>query len=166
MNATTSIATAHSAKTASAGHLRAAIMGNEKFDFLKDIVEAVPDLPQPAAADTAAHGSLDDEIVVGSLDGPIDEEPPKLPPKEPTRAGKRKRKPTPKQEELDEEEDDALPAAAPEVVEELAPEPAQPAPVVATEGTLGGSGEGEPVPPPVLPSVGTLGDSDDDYDDL
>ncbi|EEH58436.1 uncharacterized protein MICPUCDRAFT_8931, partial [Micromonas pusilla CCMP1545] len=43
MNATTSIATAHSAKTASAGHLRAAIMGNEKFDFLKDIVEAVPD---------------------------------------------------------------------------------------------------------------------------
>ena len=31
--------TCHGAKTVSAGHLRASIMGNEKFDFLKDVVE-------------------------------------------------------------------------------------------------------------------------------
>jgi hypothetical protein len=39
MKSTTAIASAHGAKTVSAGHLRASIMGNEKFDFLKEIVE-------------------------------------------------------------------------------------------------------------------------------
>ena len=39
MKSTTDIASAHGAKTVSAGHLRASIMGNEKFDFLKDVVE-------------------------------------------------------------------------------------------------------------------------------
>ena len=61
MSSTTSIAGAHGAKTVSAGHLRASIMGNEKFDFLKDIVEGVPDLPPAEAgagieADAAAGG--------------------------------------------------------------------------------------------------------------
>lgn len=45
MRTTTEIASYHGAKTVSAGHLRASIMGNEKFDFLKEIVEGVPDLP-------------------------------------------------------------------------------------------------------------------------
>ena len=41
--------------------MRASIMGNEKFDFLKDIVEGVPDLPPAEAgagieADAAAGG--------------------------------------------------------------------------------------------------------------
>ena len=61
MKSTTDIASAHGAKTVSAGHLRASIMGNEKFDFLKDVVEGVPDLPPPEAgagiaADAAAGG--------------------------------------------------------------------------------------------------------------
>ena len=63
MKSTTDIASAHGAKTVSAGHLRASIMGNEKFDFLKDVVEGVPDLPPPEAgagiaADAAAGGKI------------------------------------------------------------------------------------------------------------
>lgn len=58
MKSTTEIASSHGAKTVSAGHLRASIMRNEKFDFLKDIVEGVPDLPTEQGMN----------MVVGSLD--------------------------------------------------------------------------------------------------
>lgn len=57
MKSTTEIATSHGAKTVSAGHLRASIMGNEKFDFLKEIVEGVPDLPT-GQGNKQAVGSL------------------------------------------------------------------------------------------------------------
>ena len=45
MKSTAEIAVAHGAKTVSAGHLKACIAANEKFDFLQEIVEGVPDLP-------------------------------------------------------------------------------------------------------------------------
>ena len=96
MSSTTSIAGAHGAKTVSAGHLRASIMGNEKFDFLKDVVEGVPDLPPAEAgagieADAAAGGkkgskrSRSQNVAAGSLgvgslddDGYDDEPVPKV----------------------------------------------------------------------------------------
>jgi len=59
MKSTTDIASSHGAKTVSAGHLRASIMGNEKFDFLKEIVDGVPDLPTEPGK----------KPVVGSLEG-------------------------------------------------------------------------------------------------
>ena len=63
MKSTTDIASAHGAKTVSAGHLRASIMGNEKFDFLKDVVEGVPDLPPPEAGAGIAADAAGGKIV-------------------------------------------------------------------------------------------------------
>ena len=70
MKSTTEIASSHGAKTVSAGHLRASIMQNGKFDFLKEIVEGVPDLPTEQGR-KAVVGSLSEveevRIVSSSL---------------------------------------------------------------------------------------------------
>ena len=72
MKSTTEIAVSHGAKTVSAGHLKACITGNEKFDFLSEIVEGVPDLPvggAPEAKGKAKRERADPPPpVAGSLD--------------------------------------------------------------------------------------------------
>ena len=45
MKSTAEIAVAHGAKTVSAGHLKACIAANEKFDFLQEIVKGCPTCP-------------------------------------------------------------------------------------------------------------------------
>ena len=54
VKSTADIALARGAKMISAGHLKACITSNEKFDFLEEIVQGVPDLP---AADEAKPAS-------------------------------------------------------------------------------------------------------------
>ena len=84
----------------SAGHLKACITSNEKFDFLEEIVQGVPDLPaadeaklattktakrERAAPNPAVPGSLDDDdygapppmkVMRAEAPGTLDEEAP------------------------------------------------------------------------------------------
>ena len=148
MKSTTDISSAHGAKTVSAGHLRASIMGNEKFDFLKDVVEGVPDLPPPEAgagiaADAAAggknsskrsrsHVAASGALGVGSLDD----------------------------DGYDEEQEPKVARAA---------EASEPAADPAVESAAGSLGEGAGQAPSLQGTLGSLGGSlaeDDDYDDL
>ena len=76
VKSTADVALARGAKMISAGHLKACITSNEKFDFLEEIVQGVPDLPaadeaklattktakrERAAPNPAVPGSLDDD---------------------------------------------------------------------------------------------------------
>ena len=76
VKSTADVALARGAKMISTGHLKACITSNEKFDFLEEIVQGVPDLPaadeaklattktakrERAAPNPAVPGSLDDD---------------------------------------------------------------------------------------------------------
>jgi len=100
VKSTADVALARGAKMISAGHLKACITSNEKFDFLEEIVQAVPDLPaadeaKPASTKTAKReraapnpavpGSLDDDdygapppmkVMRAEAPGTLDEEAP------------------------------------------------------------------------------------------
>ena len=151
MKSTTEIASSHGAKTVSAGHLRASIMRNEKFDFLKDIVEGVPDLPTEQGMN-AVVGSLDEgeeevRVVAGRAGGAGASTAKRERPQKPTKAK------TAAVEDGDEPAPKALKSGA------------------AAAGSLeeeGGVGLGSFVASPA-PTFGTaVGnlEEDDDYDDL
>lgn len=161
MKSTTEIATSHGAKTVSAGHLRASIMQNDKFDFLKEIVEGVPDLPTEQGNKTVV-GSLSEgeEVRMGSSSLGTGR-----PGGEPSTA-KRDRPPKPPQQAKGKavEEDDhepALKVMRGAAVGELD---------VHQGGSLDGGGSGVNISmPPVFGTAGTVVGTlaeDDDYDDL
>ena len=141
VKSTADIALARGAKMISAGHLKACITSNEKFDFLEEIVQAVPDLPaadeaKPASTKTAKRErAAPDPAVAGSLD---DDDYGAPPPMKVMRA------------EAPGTFDEEAPALAPAV------------------GSLGGDDLDVPVaaPPTVGTLTGTLGEDDDDYDDM
>ena len=142
VKSTADVALARGAKMISAGHLKACITSNEKFDFLEEIVQAVPDLPaadeaKPAATKTAKRErAAPNPAVPGSLDDDDYGAPPPM---------------------------KVMRAEAPGTLDEEAPALA-PVPAV---GSLGGDDLDVPVaaPPAVGTLTGTLGE-DDDYDDL
>ena len=142
VKSTADVALARGAKMISAGHLKACITSNEKFDFLEEIVQAVPDLPaadeaKPAATKTAKRErTAPNPAVAGSLDDDDYGAPPSM---------------------------KVMRAEAPGTLDEEAPALA-PAPAV---GSLSGDDLDVPVaaPPAVGTLTGTLGE-DDDYDDL
>ena len=142
VKSTADVALARGAKMISAGHLKACITSNEKFDFLEEIVQGVPDLPaadeaKPAATKTAKRErAAPNPAVAGSLDDDDYGAPPPM---------------------------KVMRAEAPGTLDEEAPALA-PVPAV---GSLGGDDLDVPVaaPPAVGTLTGTLGE-DDDYDDL
>lgn len=139
IKSTSDIALARGAKMISAGHLKACITSNEKFDFLVEIVQGVPDLPAADEAKPAGKKSAKREraepspAVAGSLD----------------------------------DDDYGMPAPPPMKVMRSKPAelPGTEAPNV---GSLGGDDLDLPVAaaPAVGTLTGTLGGLDDDYDDL
>jgi hypothetical protein len=137
VKSTADIALARGAKMISAGHLKACITSNEKFDFLEEIVQGVPDLPaadeaKPASTKTAKRErAAPDPAVAGSLDDDDYGAPPPM---------------------------KVMRAEAPGTLDEEAP----------AVGSLGGDDLDVPVaaPPTVGTLTGTLGEDDDDYDDL
>jgi len=48
-------------KRITAGHLKQAIIHEEQFDFLADIIEKVPDISQPTDGSTLTNGNVDSE---------------------------------------------------------------------------------------------------------
>ena len=66
MKSTTDIAISHGAKTVSPGHLRACMLANDKFDFLKDIVDGVPDLPVHAKKPTGSLSEVEGAVGASS----------------------------------------------------------------------------------------------------
>ena len=185
MKSTAEIAVAHGAKTVSAGHLTACIAANEKFDFLQEIVEGVPDLPvggDKAGVDSKVKVKRERSAPSGPPAGPVagslDDDDFGAPPPKVMR-------PAPPGT-LD---DDAAPVApgsfdepAPGSFDEPAPVAAPaPAPTAPTApaatlvpappmvGSLGGGDEdlGAAPPPASFGTLtGSLGAEDDDYDDL
>lgn len=142
VKSTADVALARGAKMISAGHLKACITSNEKFDFLEEIVQGVPDLPAADEAKLATTKTSKREraapnpAVPGSLDDDDYGAPPPM---------------------------KVMRAEAPGTLDEEAPALA-PVPAV---GSLGGDDLDVPVaaPPAVGTLTGTLGE-DDDYDDL
>lgn len=142
VKSTADVALARGAKMISAGHLKACITSNEKFDFLEEIVQGVPDLPAADEAKLATTKTAKREraapnpAVPGSLDDDDYGAPPPM---------------------------KVMRAEAPGTLDEEAPALA-PVPAV---GSLGGDDLDVPVaaPPAVGTLTGTLGE-DDDYDDL
>ena len=142
VKSTADVALARGAKMISAGHLKACITSNEKFDFLEEIVQGVPDLPAADEAKLATTKTAKREraapnpAVPGSLDDDDYCAPPPM---------------------------KVMRAEAPGTLDEEAPALA-PVPAV---GSLGGDDLDVPVaaPPAVGTLTGTLGE-DDDYDDL
>ena len=141
VKSTADVALARGAKMISAGHLKACITSNEKFDFLEEIVQGVPDLPAADEAKLATTKTAKREraapnpAVPGSLDDDDYGAPPPM---------------------------KVMRAEAPGTLDEEAPALA---PAV---GSLGGDDLDVPVaaPPAVGTLTGTLGEDDDDYDDL
>jgi hypothetical protein len=139
VKSTSDIALARGAKMISAGHLKACITSNEKFDFLEEIVQGVPDLP-PADEEKPAKGKGKREraepqpAVAGSLD----------------------------------DDDYGIPAPPPMKVQRAETPEAPGTLGEAKVGSLGGDGDDTPVAaaPAVWTLTGTLGGLDDDYDDL
>lgn len=142
VKSTADVALARGAKMISAGHLKACITSNEKFDFLEEIVQGVPDLPaadeaKPAATKTAKRErAAPNPAVAGSLDDDDYGAPPPI---------------------------KVMRTEAPGTLDEEAPALAA-APAV---GSLGVDDLDVPVAAPsaVGTLTGTLGE-DDDYDDL
>lgn len=142
IKSTTEIALARGAKMISAGHLKACIASNEKFDFLQEIVQGVPDLPavdeaKPSATKTTKRErAAPSPVVAGSLDDDDYGAPPPM---------------------------KVMRAEIPGTLDEEAPALTAPPAV----GSLGGDdlNVAMAAPPVVGALTGTLGD-DDDYDDL
>jgi hypothetical protein len=163
MKSTTEIAVSHGAKTVSAGHLKACITGNEKFDFLSEIVEGVPDLPVGGAPEAKGKAKRERADPPPPVAGSLDDDDYGAPPPKALR-------PEPHGTLGDMEPELGAAAPAPAAV----PEPAAPAPAAAPEpaslvGSLGGeddAGATAPAPASFSMPTGTLGAEDDDYDDL
>lgn len=176
MKSTAEIAVAHGAKTVSAGHLKACIAANEKFDFLQEIVEGVPDLPvggDKAGGDSKGKVKRERSAPAGPVAGSLDDDDFGAPPPKVMR-------PSPPGT-LDDDAgpvapgsfDEPAPGSFDEPAPVAAPAPmapaAAPAPPPPMVGSLGGGDEdvGAAPPPASFGTLtGSLGAEDDDYDDL
>ena len=192
MKSTAEIAVAHGAKTVSAGHLKACIAANEKFDFLQEIVEGVPDLPvggDKAGVDSKVKVKRERSAPSGPPAGPVagsldDDDfgapPPKVMRPAPPGTLDDDAAPVapgsfdePAPWSFDEPAPVAAPAPAPTAPTAPMAVPTAPAatlvPAPPMVGSLGGGDEdlGAAPPPASFGTLtGSLGAEDDDYDDL
>ena len=58
-------------KRITAGHLKQAIIHEDQFDFLADIIEKVPDIPVPAEPGAVCNGDLTNAHAAGATAGAV-----------------------------------------------------------------------------------------------